>query len=105
MSTRVFAHIDISHQSENCCSVTTEHSHNDCCKSHKKKDKKEKDCDDTCGNFSCHCPTTTSLPINFYITAEELNPIGFNTFKNLWNYAKQQPKPIYFQIWSPPQLS
>ena len=104
--TGVFAHIGLTHQSEkSCCSDNVQPSNSDCCKNHKNKGKEEKDCDGTCGNLACHCPSTTPLPINFSATAEEINPIAFDTFKNLWNYAKQQPKPGYFQIWSPPQLS
>ena len=104
--TSVFAHIDLTHQSaKSCCSDNAEHSNSDCCKNHKNKDKEEKDCDGTCGNLACHFPSTTPLPINFSATADEINPISVDTFKNLWNYAKQQSKPGYFQIWSPPQLS
>ena len=106
VSTSVFADIDLTHQSGNsCCSDNVEPANSDCCKNHKSKDKEEKDCDGTCGNLACHCPSTTPLPVNFYATAEEIKHIAFDAFKNLWNYAKQQPKPVYFQIWSPPQLS
>ena len=105
MPTSVFAHIDFSHQSEkSCCSNITEHSSSDCCKNHKNQDTKTKDCDGTCGNLSCHCPSTTSLPINYSAVSEETNTVVIVAFKSLWNYAKQQPKPIYFQIWSPPKL-
>ena len=106
MPTGVFAHINFSHQSEeNCCSDSTEKTSSDCCKNHKNQDNKKKYCDGTCGNISCHCPPTTTLPINYSIISEETNIVVFVTFKNLWNYSKQQPKSIYFQIWSPPKLS
>lgn len=104
--TSVFAHIDLSYESEkSCCSDNPEQSKNDCCKNHKSKDKEEKDCNGTCGNLSCHCPSTTVLPVNYPATSEKTNPIITATIKNLWNYAKQQSKVVYFQIWSPPKLS
>ncbi len=104
--TGVFAYINLSHQSEkNCCPDNPAHSQSDCCKNHKNKDKEEKDCDGTCGNLACHCPSTTTLSINYPVTSEETNAVVLAAFKNLWNYAKQQPKPVYFQIWSPPKLS
>ena len=104
--TSVWAHIDLSHPSEKIsCADSAEHSKSDCCKGHKSQDKKEKDCDGTCGSISCHCPSTTILSINYSSTSEASNPVAMAAFKNLWNYAKQQPKPVYFQIWSPPKLS
>jgi hypothetical protein len=104
--TSVFAHIDLSHQSEkSCCSNNPEQSKSDCCKNHKSKDKEEKDCDGTCGNLTCHCPSTTVLPVFYSATSEKINTIVIAVFKNHWDYAKQQPKPVYFQIWSPPKLA
>ncbi len=104
--TSVIAHIDYSHQSEkNCCSNNTGNSQSDCCKNHKKQEDGNKDCNGTCGNLACHCPSSTPLPINYSSTAEEINSVAFADFKIFWNYAKQQPKPVYFQIWSPPKLS
>jgi len=104
--TSVFAHIDLTHQSEkSCCSDNPETSQSDCCKNHKSKEKQEKDCDGTCGNLACHCPSTTTLPTNYPVTSEETNTVIIAAFKNLWNYTKQHPKPVYFQIWSPPKLS
>lgn len=104
--TSVFAHIDLTHQSENsCCSDSAEHSNSDCCKNHKSKDKQEKDCDGSCGNFACHAPSTTTLFINYPSTSEDTNAVAIASFNNLWNYTKKQPRPVYFQIWSPPELS
>jgi hypothetical protein len=103
---RVFAHIDLTHQSEkSCCSNHAEPSHSECCKNHKSKDSEKKDCDGTCGNLSCHCPSTTTLPINYPLVSDETETAVIVAFKNLWNYTKQQPRPVYFQIWSPPKLS
>ncbi|MGC1517027.1 MAG: hypothetical protein WA810_15745 [Maribacter sp.] len=104
--TSVFAHIDLSHQSgKSCCSDNGEHSHNECCKKHQNRDNEKKDCNGSCGNLACHCPSATTLPINYPVTSEETNTVVIAAFKNLWNYTKQQPKPVYFQIWSPPKLS
>lgn len=101
----VFAHVNFSHQSgKSCCSNSTESTSSECCKSHKDQDNKTKGCDVTCGNLSCHCPSTTIMSVNHPAISEETNTIVIFGFKSLWNYAKQQPKPIYFQIWSPPKL-
>jgi len=104
--TSVFAHIHLSQGSEkNCCADNTVHSQSDCCKNHKNQEDGNNDCNGTCGNISCNCPSTTTLPINSPTNSEEKNAVVIAAFKNLWNYTKQQPKPFYFQIWSPPKLS
>lgn len=104
--TSVLAHINLTHQSEkSSCSDNAEPSNSDCCKNHKSKDSEKKDCDGTCGNLSCHCPSTTTLNINYPSVSDETNTVVIAAFKNLWNYTKQQPKPVYFQVWSPPKLS
>lgn len=103
--TSVFAHIDLSHQSEkSCCSDGPEQSKNDCCKNHKSKHKEEKDCDGTCLNLFCHCPSTTVLFGYSNEDSEKANTFIIAAFKNHWTYEKQQPKPVYFQIWTPPKI-
>lgn len=104
--TSVFSLINLSQQSEkNCCSDTMQQSQIECCKNHKKQEEGNKDCNETCGNLSCQCPTTTTFHVNNLTFSEETNEVAIATFKNLWNYTKQQPKTVYFQIWSPPKLS
>lgn len=104
--TSVLAHINLTHQSEkSSCSDYAEPSNKDCCKNHKRKNKEEKDCDGTCADLSCHCPSTTTLPINYPSVSEETNTVVLAAFNNVWNYTQQQPRPVYFQVWSPPKLS
>jgi len=102
----IFAHTNFFHRSEkNCCSDNMEHSRSDCCKNHKKQKDGNKDCNGTCGNLSSHDPSITTFHINSSTTSEEKSAVVSAAFKILWNYTKQQPKPVYFQIWSPPKLS
>ncbi|MCM4154390.1 hypothetical protein [Gramella sp. AN32] len=104
--TSVLAHIDLSHKSEkNCCSGNVEHAQDDCCKNHKTPDNEENDCNGTCGNLACHCPSTINLPVNYSTTSEETIAGVISFYNDHWNYTKQQPKPFYFQIWTPPKLS
>ena len=106
MPKSVFSHITHSQQLEKTnCLDTTFQSHNECCKDHKKQEDDTNDCNGICGSFACHCPSTTTLPINYLVTSVVTTPAVVIAFQNLCNYTKQQPKPVYFQIWSPPKLS
>ena len=88
-----------------CSSTHPSTSDMDCCVKHANKDSKDKndmDCNGSCissGCFSSH---------HFYylnpVVVQDSDDNSTISIRNGWNYSKQQPKPVYFQIWSPPKI-
>ena len=88
-----------------CSSAHLSTSDMDCCLNHAPKDSKDKndmDCNGSCISFGCFSSHHFSY-LN-PVVVQDSDDNSTISIRNGWNYSKQQPKPIYFQIWSPPKI-
>ena len=84
-----------------CSKVDSQSKKNLCCDNHKKD---EDDCNGSCDNIFCHCPTTINIPVVFYYF-QLSNTNHVNLLNNEWTYVQQNPKAVYLSIWHPPKIS
>jgi hypothetical protein len=88
-----------------CSSIHMSSSDNDCCVTHVSKDSKDKndmDCNGSC--ISSGCFSSHAFSYLNPVVVQESDDNFTISIHNEWNYSKQQPKPVYFQIWSPPKI-